>query len=119
MANNLRTSLILHTWGVLAAEQVGMQLKALEDSVRELQHDIDVLALERDQAMEVAAKATTDAEHARAATAKFKKAAESADTQLAAERKRKEDLEAKVGGLKFEFETRSAELEARCNDLQM
>lgn len=47
--------------------------------------------------MERATKATTEAEHARAATGEFWKGAETMAAQLAAEWKRKEDLEAKVG----------------------
>lgn len=67
--------------------------------------------------MEVAAKAKIEAEHARAAIGDFWKVAKPAAAQLAAEQKKKEDLEAKVEGLKFELETRLAELEAKCSDL--
>lgn len=57
VADNLWTFLILKTRSVLTVERVGLQLSALEDSVHDLQRSADVLARERDQAMEVAAKA--------------------------------------------------------------
>lgn len=116
--DNLRTALILQARAVLASEHASIQLKALGDTVHELQRGSNILAAERDQAVETVAKATINAEHARAAKAKFMKAAKITATQLVAERKRKEDLPAKVGGLKIELNTCSAELEAKCSDLQ-
>lgn len=52
------------------------------------------------------------------AIGEFWKTTETAAAQLTTERKKKEDLEAKVRGLKFELETRSDEMEAKCSDLQ-
>lgn len=92
-----------------------MQLKALVDNVHQLQRGSKILVAERDQAVEMAAKATADAENAQAAKVEFMKAAKNASAKLTIELKKTEDLEAKVVGLRFEFETRSAELESRCS----
>lgn len=49
----------------------------------------------------------------------MKRAVERVAEQLTAERKRQEELEAKIGGPRFEMDTRTIEMEAKCSDLQI
>lgn len=126
VGDNLGMSLIHAARGMLAVEKVSLQLFTLERSMHELQRSTDVLAQERDQAVRGAELGKEEADQLKVAVEQAKteavqakaEAAESAAEQLAVERKRREDVEAKAGGLKFELETRTAELLARNNDLQ-
>lgn len=67
--------------------------------------------------MQEAAQAKAKAEQAWVVSGELRKAAKIVVEQLSTKRKRLEELETKIGGLRFKMDTRTAELKAKCSDL--
>lgn len=67
--DNICTTLIHHSRGLLIAEQATAQMKALAETIHDIQHGLDTLVAEIDKAKE-------DAANTRAATAEFMRASE-------------------------------------------